>query len=639
MQGGGSPFDAIVDFTYTVLTATARTVAFSSEQFVKRASKHTLKWLQEFQRDTITIDEIRKKFMEASSWRTYRDQAHELAQRNLAEDKPFSEQMEAQQTRTAFSPLRTQRSAATLPRLTSPARFNRPPRRPQPEAQPAQTFNTGSRPGTAEQELNVRLEQMPLSGDAGQGLSRRTCIDMDAAMEMVNKADLTLEEKLQQIDMAEAAVMDVEPAPPPTEKGWMTAARDGLNELMQAELGMLSTGEIGGLPVDDGEQSSREGFHALKKKLVEDCAARHVHAGEMMKVLQANVTESEQMNLTFHQEMWDPLVQRGAQLATQQQAAAVNRDAASSTPPRLGKTAQKFFESGEIDGEDGSEADAVGQSYSRFVSRTPVSMEESERMRRGLRSPLSKTLPGAAAEWEKLGYRESRLSGQMPTQFEWSSPVYARSPQRRRIGAVGTMLRYSAESTEGADLRSGTPPDEEASLHNQLTFHRGSNTGATQFAALLVANLRPPPATWPQASDSEIGGGCAWLRYLHIVHKEWLKIAIEAKLHVFHLGKGDFCLAGGIPGTGSEVVPPLGSEMAETLAEVALAMRDAKEILGTRRYGSELDEAGHPLPALPPHLKRFNGAPLRIALVLGTAVFRTLGTIPATSEPLHYHMQ
>ena len=139
--------------------------------------------------------------------------------------------------------------------------------------------------------------------------------------------------------------------------------------------------------------------------------------------------------------------------------------------------------------------------------------------------------------------------------------------------------------------------------------------------------------------SEEIGGGCAWLRYLHIVHKEWLKIAIEAKLHIFHLGKGDFCLAGGIPGTGSEVVPPLGSEMAETLAEVALAMRDAKEILGTRRYGMELDEAGHPLPALPPHLKRFNGAPLRIALVLGTAVFRTLGTIPATSEPLHYHMQ
>ena len=172
MQGGGSPFDAIVDFTYTVLTATARTVAFSSEQFVKRASKHTLKWLQEFQRDTVTIDEIRKKFIEASSWRTYRDQAHELAQRNLAEDKPFSEQMEAQQTRTAFSPLRTQRSAATLPRLTSPARFNRPPRPPQPETLPVQTFNTGSRPGTAEQELNVRLEQMPLSGDAGQGLSR-----------------------------------------------------------------------------------------------------------------------------------------------------------------------------------------------------------------------------------------------------------------------------------------------------------------------------------------------------------------------------------------------------------------------------------------------------------------------------------
>ena len=125
------------------------------------------------------------------------------------------------------------------------------------------------------------------------------------------------------------------------------------------------------------------------------------------------------------------------------------------------------------------------------------------------------------------------------------------------------MLRFCAVSTEGADLRSGTPPDEEASLHNHVTFHRGSNTGATQFAALLVANLRPPPATWPQASDSEIGGGCAWLRYLHIVHKEWLKIAIEAKLHVFHLGKGDFCLAGGIPGTGSEVVPPLGSEMAQ----------------------------------------------------------------------------
>ena len=61
---GFLPADAIVDFTYTVLTATARTVAFSSEQFVKRASKHTLKWLQEFQRDTITIDEIRKKFIE-----------------------------------------------------------------------------------------------------------------------------------------------------------------------------------------------------------------------------------------------------------------------------------------------------------------------------------------------------------------------------------------------------------------------------------------------------------------------------------------------------------------------------------------------------------------------------------------------
>ena len=37
MQGGGSPFDAIVDFTYTVLTATARTVAFSSVAIVRAA--------------------------------------------------------------------------------------------------------------------------------------------------------------------------------------------------------------------------------------------------------------------------------------------------------------------------------------------------------------------------------------------------------------------------------------------------------------------------------------------------------------------------------------------------------------------------------------------------------------------------
>ena len=115
---------------------------------------------------------------------------------------------------------------------------------------------------------------------------------------------------------------------------------------------------------------------------------------------------------------------------------------------------------------------------------------------------------------------------------------------------------------------------------------------------------------------------------LHIVHKEWLKIAIEAKLHIFHLGKGDFCLAGGIPGTGSEVVPPLGSEMAETLAEVALAMRDAKEILGTRRYGMELDEAGHPLPALlrtqAPRLLALLPAVPRLQTLLPVALLRTV---------------
>ena len=409
---------------------------------------------------------------------------------------------------------------------------------------------------------------------------------------------------------------------------------------------MFDTQDLDSLPMDDGESEARGDFLELKNVLETDTQARVRHHQEMADKLRINVASSEQMNMKFHKVSWDPLVQRASTLdltATQAQQTAAEElaqvldagEGGSQTP--LEPTSGADFSTDEVSG-----VPQVG-------SRVPIS--ESERTRE-VRTPLRKCLPGGGEKWEKTGYRESHLFGCRPTQYEWRSPIYVRSPERPRYktptsGSVsssgqlsrgGSMSLSYTSAANGADM--DVSENAAGALHamsvinvdDRVSYHNCSLTDAAKAAATLVATLRPP------VDLAEAGGGCGWLRYLHIVHSEWQRIGEAAKLHMFHLGRGDFGLVGGIPGTGADVVPPTGEEMAAALADVAIALREVKETLGKRREGERAPD-GALLPALSPHLRKYNASSVRIALVMGTAIFRTAGHIPATSEPLHYHLQ
>ncbi len=663
---GLNPREAKSRFTFTVESATAKTVSFASEQFVKRTSKSALRWLKGFHEETVGIREIRKHAKRAGSWqREHRETAKALADGNVAENKPFREAMNAQMFRTKMVA-----EGIQLPRLHSPARYHKvDPRNPrqrlrqqQREAQRSQSTDSAlvdaHQNQTAEHTQMIRnimrderqteklvlhkqLAQLPLDQGYGHG---RAGIDMGKALELLQTADdLDLETKLRHIDMAEAMLREQEYVPPPDEVGWMTEALQG--DLLQQELDMYDTQDLQGLPIDETEEDARDEFLKLKSVLDTDSEARVRHHQEMAGALRINVAQSEQMNLQFHQGHWDPLVQRGA-------------DAAMSHGTMGEDTAQPTIAFSEI--EDSREAapqsdEDMALGVPRVSSR--VSISEMER-RRAVRTPLRKCLPGGGEQWEKVGYRESFLYGCMPTQFEWRVPIYVRSPEQQRYktptsGSVTTSgqlsrggnmsLTFTAATGEAqADDSHGVGSISEINIDDRVRFHRAALTDAAKDAAILVATLRPAPSTWPDDSASKRAsaedGGCGWLRYLHIVHAEWQRIGEAAKFHIFHLGRGDFGLVSSIPGTGSGVVPPTGQEVAPKVADAAIALRDAKDTLDSRREG-ERGPDGRLLPALPPHLRRFNTSSVRIALVMGTAVFRTAGHIPATSEPLHYHLQ
>ena len=631
---GLNPREATSRFTYTIESATATTVSFSSEQFVRRTSKSALRWLKSFHEETVGIKEIRKHAKRAGSWQQHRGNAKALADGQVAETKPFREAMNAEMFRTKMVA-----EGIQLPRLHSPARYHKKDshnprqrlRQQQQEAQRSQS--TDSALDSADKlDLHEQLVQLPLDQGYGPG---RVGIDMDKALELVYAAkDLDLETKLRHIDIAEAVLREQEYVPPPDEIGWMTEALQG--DLLQAELDMYDTQDLRGLPIDQTEKDSRDEFLKLKTALSVDSEARVRHHQEMAEALRINVAQSEQMNLQFHKVHWDPFVQRGAN-------AAKNRGTTdeSDTHPNVAFSAL----------EDSRGAPQVDEDMTSGVPRVSsrISISETER-RRAVQTPLRKCLPGGGEQWEKVGYRESFLYGCMPTQFEWRVPIYARSPQQKRYktpssGSVtssgqlsrgGSMSLFTTAASQAQTTSSdshGSGPISEINIDDRIRFHRAALTDATKEAALLVATLRPA-----STSTSGEDGGCGWLRYLHIVHSEWQRVAEAAKFHIFHLGRGDFGLVSGIPGTGTAVVPPTGKEVAAEVAEAAIALRDAKDALDTRREG-QLGPDGELLAALPAHLRRFSTSSVRIALVLGTAVFRTAGQIPATSEPLHYQLQ
>jgi hypothetical protein len=648
---GLNPREAKSRFTYAVESASARTVSFASEQFVKRASKPALRWLKAFQQETVGIKEIRKHARRAGEWqREHRGNAKALADGNVAEDTPFRQAMNSQMFRTKMVA-----EGIQLPRLHSPARYHKgaSPRRRQRHVAPRSQSTDSAlvdmqRQKTPEETLvlHKQLVQLPLDQGYGHG---RVGMDVERAVVMLKEAvDLDLETKLRHIDMAEAAIMEQEYVPP-VEMGWMTEALQG--DLLQAELDMYDTQDLQGLPIDDSEESARGEFHELKGVLQTDNEARVRHHQQMAEALRINVAQSEQMNLKFHSRHWDPLVQRGANAAKKDSSALTEQSSQSQT---VG-----FNEQDDSSVAVRPEVDEDVSGVPRVSSRVPIS--ESER-RRAVRTPLRKCLPGGGEKWEKVGYRESYIYGCMPTQFEWRTPIYVRSPEQPRYktptsGSVttsGQLSRGGSMSLSYTSVAAGADTSIDDSMEpgsvsvinvdDRICFHRASLTDAAKEAATLVATLRPAPATWPQdsassaSSEHAAGGGCGWLRYLHIVHSEWQRIGEAAKFHIFHLGRGDIALVGGIAGTGSEVVPPTGREVAAAMADVAMALREVKDTLDTRREG-ERGPDGRLLPALPPHLRRFNTSSVRIALVMGTAIFRTAGQIPSTSEPLHYHLQ
>lgn len=684
---GLNPREAVANFTYVVESAEARTVSFASDQFVKRASRPALKWLKAFQEETVTVKEIRKHAKRAGHWqREHREKSKIIADEHLAEDKPFRQAMEKVQIHLTFQlislifrltfgdldeqeMLRTKMVAGgiQLPRLDSPARYNKGanPRQQAADAKARQADAKAmgkqkqmqGRTPEQQAELHKMLMQMPLDqGYAGPDSASKWAdrpggtldqayargLDLAKAMELVHGAGgLDFEQTLQQIDMAEAASMEQEYVPPPEPMGWMTEALQG--DHLQAELGMFDTQDLNGLPMDDGESEARDDFLELKSLLETDTQARVRHHQEMADTLRINVASSEQMNMKFHKVSWDPLVQRANTREITGGVSASGRHLLCfpETEPEEGES-QVPLPVGEVEFSV-DEASGVPQ----VGSRVPIS--EGERTRE-VRTPLHKCLPGGGEQWEKTGYRESHLFGCRPTQYEWRSPIYVRSPERPRyktptsgsvassgqLSSGGDMSLSYSSTANGADMEvshnSATGEMSVINVDDRVRYHNCSLTDAAKEAVTLVATLRPP------TDLVETGGGCGWLRYLHIVHSEWQRIGEAAKLHIFHLGRGDYGLVGGIPGTGSEVVPPTGPEMAAALADVAIALREAKETLGRRKEGERAPD-GSPLPCLPPHLRKYNASSVRIALVMGTAIFRTGGRIPATSEPLHYHLQ